>query len=151
MAASMLLNDNTRPMRGIFSMRTLDSTGRVLSEYSDKNMIVNGARLAMAMLVGEGSSDKVITGFAVGTGSAVATPTDTTLTEMYSNAIVSHEYPSNGVVKFIWRLGYDESNDRYISEFGLLCADGSLFSRKVREPIYKASDIAFEGEWSIIF
>lgn len=145
------IKDGVRPLRGIFSMRVLGKDGRVVAEYRDDNMIVNLARQALAMLVSEGSPDKIISQFAVGTGTDVATPADTTLTNIYANQLVGHEFPENGVVKFLWRLGYDEANGLDISEFGLLCADGSLFSRKVRESIYKASDIAFEGEWSIIF
>ena len=38
-----------------------------------------------------------------------------------------------------------------IVEYGLLCDDDSLFARKTREAIYKANDIAVDGEWSIIF
>jgi hypothetical protein len=38
-----------------------------------------------------------------------------------------------------------------IIEFGLLCEDGTLWARKIREEaIPKEADISLEGEWIII-
>jgi hypothetical protein len=37
-------------------------------------------------------------------------------------------------------------------EFGLLCADGTLFARRTRtKPINKESDISLSGSWTIIY
>lgn len=144
--------DSAGFLKGLFSMRVLNRRGIVVSEYKDNNMIVNGARIAMSRLVSEGvESGKVITRFGVGINTDTATPADTALVDCYANAIIGHDFPEAGTVRFLWKLGYDEANDKNISEFGLFCEDGSLFSRKVRSPIFKASDLAFEGEWSIIF
>lgn len=38
-----------------------------------------------------------------------------------------------------------------IRELGLLCADGTLFARKVRGLIEKTSDLSITGSWTIIF
>lgn len=151
MPAHIVSGDAARPMRGAFVMRILDRKGNVLEAYEDHNMIVNLARISMSMLVSEGTAEKIVTKFAVGTNNATATPTDTELTEAYINDIVGHSFPEDGTVKFEWKLDYDEANGKNITEFGLLSADGTLFSRKVRAAIAKADDIAFEGEWSIIF
>lgn len=146
------ISDQILSLRGLFSMRVLDKSGKIIESWSDNNMIVNGARIAMSMLVSEGAnSNKIITRFGVGTGQNTATPTDTSLTDIYVNSILGHDFPEAGTVRFFWKLGYDEANEKNISEFGLFCDDGSLFSRKVRSPLFKASDISFEGEWSIIF
>jgi hypothetical protein len=151
MPSQISVADRACGLRGNFVMRIIDKAGTVIGTYEDHNMIVNLARVALSRLVSEGIGDKVITRFAVGTNNATATPTDTDLTDKYVNDIIGHAFPDDGTVTFSWRLGYDEANDMNISEFGLYCSDGSLFSRKVRSPIFKASDIAFEGEWSIIF
>lgn len=153
MPSKINIADRFVPLRGNFSMRVLDRNGRIISTYEDHNMIVNMARVAMSILVSEGgdASRKIITHFGVGTNQETAVPTDTELTEVYMNELTGHDFPEAGTVRFFWRLGYDEANEKNACEFGLFCADGSLFSRKVRSPIYKASDIAFEGEWSIIF
>ena len=34
---------------------------------------------------------------------------------------------------------------------GLICADGTLFSRKQRKPIEKESDLSLTGSWTILF
>ena len=149
--ASIISADKLHSLRGDFVMRVLDRDGKVIDTYEDHNMIVNLARVAMSQLVSEGTEGKIITKFAVGTSNVTATPSDTGLTDPYVNEILSHDFPEDGSVKFNWRLDYDEANEKNVTEFGLLCADGSLFSRKVRSAIYKASDIAFEGEWTIIF
>ena len=151
MASRITSSDRAHRVRGNFFMRVLDRDGNVIDTYEDHNMIVNLARIAMSQLVSEGTEDKIITKFAVGTNMATATPLDTDLTNIYRNNIISHSFPEDGSVKFEWRLDYDEANDMNITEFGLLCNDNTLFSRKVRSAIYKASDIAFEGEWTIIF
>lgn len=150
--SDIAIADHIFSLKGIFSMRVLDKSGRIIASWCDNNMIVNGARIAMSMLVSEGAdTGKVITRFGVGTCANTATPADTVLQDTYANDILNHDFPEAGTVRFFWKLGYDEANDKNISEFGLFCADGSLFSRKVRSPIFKASDISFEGEWSIIF
>ncbi len=151
MASRITASDRAHPMCGNFVMRVLDKEGNVIDTYEDHNMIVNLARIAMSELVSEGKESKIITKFAVGTGNATATPTDTNLTDIYINDITGHSFPEDGCVKFEWYLDYNEANDMNITEFGLLCDDATLFSRKVRPAIYKASDLAFEGEWTIIF
>lgn len=151
MSAKFSIQDQTAPLRGIFTMRVIDREGKIIRAYSDHNMIVNTAREALARLVSECSPAKCITRFAVGTNDETPTPTDTMITGMYHNAIIGHEFPEPGVVKFRWQLGYDEANGMNIVEYGLLCEDSSLFARKTREAIYKANDIAFDGEWTIIF
>lgn len=151
MPAYIRTSDAARPLRGDFTMRVLDKDGNVIETFEDHNMIVDLARVAMSRLVGEGDVTKVIKRFGVGTNQLTATPADTELENPYVNDITGVDYPENGTVRFSWKLGYNEANEKNVTEFALFCDDGSMFSRKVRAPIYKASDIAFEGEWSIIF
>lgn len=151
MAAKIGIQEQNRPARGVFSIRVKDRAGNTVYEDSDRNMIVNLARVALATLVSEGRYEKVVTKFGVGVGTENAAPTDTDLVEPYMNRVTGHEFPIEGTVKFKWFLDYEEANGRDISEFGLFCEDGTLFAHKVRRPIFKDDDIAFEGEWSIIF
>lgn len=150
--SKIYLLDAPKPVRGSFKITVRDRSGRVLYMDEDHNMIVNAAKIAMALLVSDPTSDsKVITTFGVGTGTNTPIPTDENLTNVYRNALVSHEYPEPGVVKFLWSLAYGEANGMAISEFGLFCEDGTLFARKSRAAINKDEDLAFDGEWSIIF
>lgn len=63
MSAKFSILDKTAPLRGVFSMRVIDRSGKVIREYSDHNMIVNTAREALARLVSEGDQSKRITRF----------------------------------------------------------------------------------------
>jgi hypothetical protein len=49
-----------------------------------------------------------------------------------------------GRVTISWELLTSEDNGQAIMEFGLVCADNTLFSRRVRaNPIYKEADISY--------
>lgn len=146
------VQERHNPMRGEFSLVGKDKEGNVLFNYSDNNLIVNNAKVALASLVSNaGAESKIITQIGFGVSGTTPSPNDVTLTSSYKKNIIVYSYPEPGKVKFTWRLDYGEANGKAISEFGLLCADGSLFARKVRGAITKDSDLALEGEWTIIF
>ncbi|MDR2632124.1 MAG: hypothetical protein LBC51_00685 [Treponema sp.] len=42
-------------------------------------------------------------------------------------------YPAAGQIQINWNLLTAEANGKAIMEFGLLCSDGTLFTRKNRE------------------
>jgi hypothetical protein len=51
---------------------------------------------------------------------------------------------------FNWTLEAAENNGMVIQEFGLLAANGTLFSRKSRQPINKTAEVRLVGAWKII-
>ena len=147
-----LSNDQIPPLRGEFKLIGRDKEGRIVLDYSDKNMIVNNAKAALAALVSNKDADaKVIKRIGFGTSSTVPNPNDVELANPYTKTITAYTYPAQGRVTFTWGLDYGEANGKAISEFGLLCDDGSLFARKVRGTITKDEDLALEGEWTLIF
>jgi hypothetical protein len=138
-------------MRGIFTFR-IYRQGRLIKTYQDKNMITDGAREVAARLVSGAGTGKTITHIAFGTGGSPAQPSDMVITGAYTKAIESVSYPALGQVQFNWNLLTTEANGMDIFEFGLICADGTLYARKVRDRAFpKGSDFALEGEWIIIF
>jgi hypothetical protein len=140
-------------MRGDFRIRVY-RRGRLIETYHDHNLIVDGAREAMAQLIVEEAAGKRITHIALGTNGAVPTPDDTVITEAFAKPITGFSYPVSGQVEIAWNLLVSEANGLAIIEFGLICADGTLFARKIREkpkPIYKEDDISIDGQWTIIF
>lgn len=138
--------------RGIFTITVRNRQGEIVLADEDRNLIVNGAKLALSILVGESDRpDKVIAFFGVGVGTNTPTPPDTGLTDAYLRPVDAHDFPEPGVVRFQWSLGYGEANGKAVTEFGLFCGDKTLFARKTRDAIFKADDLCFEGEWSIIF
>jgi hypothetical protein len=124
----------------------------LVEEYADHNLIVNGAKTAMARLIAGQAAGKNINRIAFGTNGNLPTPNDTAIASPFIKTISGISYPEYNQVEFAWSLATTESNGKAISEFGLLCADGTLFARKTRTlPLNKDSDFAIEGEWIIIF
>lgn len=138
-------------MKGIFIMRVLKK-GKLIETYEDHNLIVNGARRSAASLIAGKGKEKHISQIAFGTNGNIPTPDDTEITSPFVKPITSVTFPSDGVAEFHWNLFGSEANGKAIIEFGLLCEDLTLWSRKIREKaIPKEADIALEGEWQILF
>lgn len=145
----MQLKDKVDP-RGVLEI-TVYRDGQPIEHWRDENLIVNGARAIQAQrLAGEGEGRHVARiGF--GEGSSPASPNDTGLTGAYTRDLVGHDYPATGEVRFHFELARSEANGKMIREFGLIAADGTLFSRKVRGVIEKYDEISLSGTWTIIY
>jgi hypothetical protein len=89
---------------------------------------------------------------ALGTNGTPPAPGDTEITDPFTKAVESVEYPAPGQVRFNWLVAENEANGMAVMEFGLICADGTLFARYVRQtPLNKDSDFLLEGDWTIEF
>jgi hypothetical protein len=142
-------------MRGILKYKVYRHQGEareLIEETEDHNLIVNGARNQMARLIAGDFEDRNITKISFGTSGKEPTVDDTTITNAFTKNVAGFTYPAMGQVTISWTLLTSEDNGQAIMEFGLVCEDDTLFSRRVRaNPIYKASDISIEGQWTIIF
>jgi hypothetical protein len=139
------------PMSGKFQLWVYRG-GILMEYYEDRNLIVNGARTAMAYLVGGDGTAKNINRIAFGTNGGAPSTTDAVIKTAYTKNIINVTYPEAGQVEISWNLLAGEANEKAIREFGLICADGTLFARKSRaKPIEKDSDISLEGKWRLIF
>jgi hypothetical protein len=124
---------------------------KLIETYEDHNLIVNGARSAVARFIAGDGIGNTVSQIAFGTSGSVPTPDNTEITGAYMKNLRGHSYPQLGQVLFTWDLTTTEANGKGIREFGLLCADGTLFARKTRnKALEKESDISLEGEWLII-
>lgn len=139
------------PVKGIFKM-TVRKNGKVIEEYEDHNLIVNGARNQAARMFAGNVTDRPIKSIAFGTKGTAPVVTDTAITGAYTKDVEGFSFPDMGQIQTNWELGTNENNGMAIMEFGLLSADGTLLCRKVREnPIHKEADISIEGHWTWIF
>jgi len=126
--------------------------GVLIETVEEKNLIVDGAKGVLSALLGGAVSGKSITKIGFGTNGAPPAAGNTSLTGAYVKAVDSVSYPSTSSVRFNFSLGTSEANGTAIIEFGLITADNTLFSRRVRSSaINKASDISFTGTWTITF
>lgn len=137
-------------LSGIFTLNMFRD-GALVETVVENNLIVQLAKNQLAHLIAGDGADRHITRIGFGVGSSPATPNDTGLTSSYVKAVGVPTYPAAGQVRFPWSLSTSEANGKSITEFGLICADGRLFARKVRAPIDKQSDLSLTGHWTILF
>jgi len=140
----------TVPLRGAFSL-TVIKRGIVIEQIDEPNLIVNGARAQLARLTGGAGANRQVTHIGFGVGTAAANPNNTGLSNAVWKPVTGVTYPEPGHAAFDWSLSTSEANGMAITEFGLRCADGTLFSRKVRSAIHKSDDLSLAGVWTIIF
>jgi hypothetical protein len=139
------------PMQGIFELKVYQA-GKLIEKILDHNLIVNGAKVQMAHLAAGDVIGRNINRIAFGTSGNAPVLSDTLLAGQWSKPVSGFAYPGIGKVQIDWELLVTENNGMAIMEFGLLTADGTLFTRRTRQnPIHKASDISLEGHWTIIF
>jgi hypothetical protein len=139
--------------RGILRYKVFKN-GVLVEETEEKNLIVTVGRTQMAHLLAGDLTGKQIAKISFGTNGTTPVLADTIITNPYTKNISGFSYPAAGQVQFNWNLTTAEANGKAILEFGLICADTTLFSRRIREsgkPINKESDISLEGQWIIIF
>ena len=137
-------------MRGILVIE-VRRRGVLVNRFFDENVIVNGAKSQLARLIGGDVTNRHITHFGAGIGTSAASPDNVSLTGAVWKPISSVSYPEPGKAQFNWNLTTADANNLALTEFGLRCADGTLFSRKLRGAIHKANDIALSGTWTILF
>jgi hypothetical protein len=140
-------------MQGVLHYKIFKN-GVLVEEVEEHNLIVTVGRTQMAHLLAGDLTGKQLSKISFGTsGTSPALP-DTSIANPYSKNLSGSSYPAAGQVKFNWTLTTAEANGKAILEFGLICTDLTLFSRRIREsgkPINKESDISLEGDWTIIF
>ena len=133
-------------LRGELALEILRG-GKVVERWRSPNLIVNGGYERMAhLLAGDGD---IVSQIGVGEGSDAPEPTDTVLTNGFAKALASSSFPAAGRVQFTFSIGTTEANGLDITEFGLLCADDTLFARRTRSVIHKDSDMTINGTWTV--
>lgn len=137
-------------LRGELSI-TLHRAGQQPQTITEHNMIMTSAKSALARLIAGQGSGKNINRIAFGTNGVGPTPNDQAISEAYTKAVSAITFPTEGQARFAFTLSESEANGLNIRELGLLCADGTLFARKVRGLIEKTSDLSITGSWTIIF
>lgn len=145
------MNDNMQ-IKGIFRLSVFDAhSGKLLEEYEDRNLVVNGGRTAVTKLLGGDVTNRSITKISFGTNGTAPAAADNAITSAFTKSLGTVSYPTISSVKFDWTLETNENNGMSIREFGLLCNDNTLFARKTREVISKNADTRLVGSWEITF
>lgn len=144
----MQISDIANTPTGCLSLTAYDLRGRELWSNRAKNLIVTTGYIAAAQALA-GVAGAQIAKIAIGTNGAEPQDTDSSLENVEYIAIQSIEYPQPGQVRFNFTIGYNDVVDMKIREFGLITADGRLFSRKARATIEKTQHMTIVGAWEI--
>lgn len=149
----MRLNDPI-PVQGVLAYR-VRRRGVVVEVVLEDNMVMNLPRITLAQLMaGDGPAPAAINRIGFGTDGTASDGDELVLTTPFIKALGGHSYPAGtvGKVEFAWSLGPTEANGTAIREFGLICTDDTLFSRRTRAgAIEKDQDVDLEGTWTILF
>lgn len=145
-------NEQIRRPTGDFHLEVF-RRGELIDVYDDHNLVVDASKQQLARLIGGDVTSRSITTIGFGTGNSAPAVGNTSLTAGYfSKALGAVTYPATNAVQFAFSLGTSEGNGLSIVEFGLFCANGTLFARKTRGGIIvKDTDLSLTGSWRINF
>ena len=145
----MLKDTFPRKLSGALALAVIDArTGQVISTFVRRNLIVATGYAAAAQALA-GVAGAAITAVRVGTSTSPPATTDTAITNAVQVPVVSVEYPDSAV-QFNFQINANTANGLNIAEWGLITADGRLFSRMVRDEIIAKTDaIEILGNWTI--
>jgi hypothetical protein len=126
--------------------------GKLVESFKEDNLVVEAGRNKQARMLG-GVTGLHVTKIGFGSNGTDPAPGDTVIANMFSKNITAVSYPSTTQVRFSFVLTEAEANGLSIREFGLICADGTLYARRTRggKVIDKDSDLSIEGQWTIYF
>ena len=142
--------DTVEPCKGEFHIDVLKN-GRIVKTISDHNMVVDVGRIRLAELAAGTKANQHITQIGLGSGSETEDASDISLTNQTL-------LPLSGVtvtgrdVRFDFFVDTDQANGLQVLEFGLFCADNTMFSHRVRSGVIeKENDIQLKGYWILHF
>lgn len=164
------MSDNYNPLKGSVKCWIEEEDGTRILHHEKHNLIVNGARKALAHLIGEAAVAYRVDSFKLGTGGHapgdILTPvsptvTDTALETLAFTKAIDHgddSYlptpPAETSIKFTVVVEKAEGNGSgtvAYCEAGLFCQNETMFARETFPAIVKNSTRRVTFEWSILF
>ncbi|GHT44455.1 hypothetical protein AGMMS49965_20140 [Bacteroidia bacterium] len=141
--------DKLLKMSGTLHLIAFDKQGAKLWESEAHNLIVDTGYNLIARALGDGDDAKIVH-VAVGTNGTPPAFSDTEITDAVLLPIRLVEYLNIATVRFNFKIGYEDCVGMSIQEFGLVTANNTLFSRKVRQPLEKTNEMQIVGYWDIV-
>lgn len=145
----MVFQDSTKPCKGDFHLAVYKG-GEIIDRVDDHNLVVDAGRIRLAELAA-GKSGSCITKIGVGSGSTAEAADDTELEGQQLFPLTLATVDGRDA-RFDFLIDNSQANGLKIHEFGLFCADGTMFSHRVRTGlIEKEDDIQIKGYWILHF
>ena len=156
----MRFEDSTKKVTGKIHLEVYRKN-KLVKQIEEHNLVVDSGRMRLAELaagkVGN-YSNSYISHIGLGSGSEMEKVGDTALENQQLFPLTSIELNGRDV-KCNFLISENEANGLSIRELGLFCADGTMFSHRVRRNeetgevgvIEKFSDIELKGFWILHF
>lgn len=137
-------------VRGNLTIAAKDKDGKIICGFSMHNVITNNGIKKLLQFITTGASS-AIAKISFGTSNTTPAETDLAITNAYTIDVSSASYDEEKKeCKFTFVLEMNEDNGVTIREAGLVCADGTLFARRVFPlEIEKSENVTVEGYWTI--
>ena len=149
----MKLEDTARPVTGEIHLEVYRGN-QMIDKIDDHNLVVDAGRKRLAELAAGkvGSyAESYITHIGLGSGNTVESVNDTALVDQQLFPLTSVEINGRDV-QCNFFIANNEAVGLSIRELGLFCADGTMFSHRVRQGIIeKYDDIELKGYWILHF
>ena len=149
----MKLEDTPRLITGEIHLEVYRDN-RLIDTIDDHNLVVDAGRKRLAELAAGkvGSyAESYITHIGLGSGNTVESVNDTALVDQQLFPVSSVEVNGRDV-QCNFFIANNEAVGLSIHELGLFCADGTMFSHRVRQGIIeKYEDIELKGYWILHF
>ena len=149
----MKLEDTPRLITGEIHLEVYRDN-RLIDTIDDHNLVVDAGRKRLAELAAGkvGSyAESYITHIGLGSGNTVESVNDTALVDQQLFPLSSVEVNGRDV-QCNFFIANNEAVGLSIHELGLFCADGTMFSHRVRQGIIeKYEDIELKGYWILHF
>ena len=140
---------DTIQVKGTVHLKVYQS-GKLIEDTIQNNLVVTLGKQALARLIGSADTDKRVVSIGFGTSGIPVAASQVMIENPFLKALDGVTY-SGTSANFAFTLAEAENNGVTIREFALFCEDNEMFSRIVRNPISKTSDIRLEGVWGITF
>lgn len=149
----MRLEDTSHAVTGEIHLEVCRNN-KIISTFNDHNLVVDAGRKRLASLAAGKVGNYVesyISHIGLGSGSNEETINDTKLENQQLFPLTSIEVNGRDV-KCNFFIADSEAIGLSIRELGLFCADGTMFSHRVRQGvIQKYEDIELKGYWILHF
>lgn len=149
----MIFKDAIQSVTGNIHLEVIRDK-KIIDKFDDHNLVVDVGRKRLATLAAGkvGSyTESYISHIGLGSGSTAETVNDTALENQQLFPLTSIEVDGRDV-KCNFFITNDEAVGLSIRELGLFCADGTMFSHRVRQGVIeKYEDIEIRGYWILHF
>lgn len=138
---------------GTFEMKVIKN-GKVVEIVKEKNLVVDAGKDALCDILTDSGSGREVSHIAVGTDNTAPDAADTIIANEVTAAISGYTNNGDYSLRIDWTIDESTANSLpggIIYEYGLKCADGTLFARKTRAGIAKDATVRLEGRWTIQF